>query len=70
MTLENVKVLKEVTEWEWPNHTYLLSTANDKSYGKMVAYIKSGTEEIKWFSNPMSFSKSYRKFKEVTLCLM
>jgi hypothetical protein len=67
MSFENIVVLKEVTKWDWPNHTYLLSTAADKSHGKMVAYIKSGTDEIEWFSKPMSFSKSYRKFKEVTL---
>lgn len=54
---------KEVTDWQYPNHTYGL---NDKGWA--VAYIKNGTEEVIEFKNPLKqFSKSRRKFKKVKL---
>ena len=54
---------KELTDWEYPNHTYAL---NDKGWA--VAYIKAGTEEVIEFKNPLKqFSKSRRKFKKVKL---
>jgi hypothetical protein len=30
-----MQILKEVTEWDWPNHTYLLD-----GKGYLIAYIK------------------------------
>lgn len=53
-----MKILREITDWNFPNHTYHI---NDK--GKMVAYVKAGTEEIITFSKPLSFSRSRRKFE-------
>jgi len=52
---------QEVTDWEWPNHTYILNPA-----GHCVAYVKQGTSEVIEFKNPLKqFSKSRRKFKKV-----
>tara|TARA_R110000796_G_scaffold40802_4_gene100994 strand:- start:259 stop:474 length:216 start_codon:yes stop_codon:yes gene_type:complete len=58
-----ITVYKEITDWgvkapNTPNHTYFI---NDKD--KLVAYIKSGTTEIITIKTPMSFTRSYRKFK-------
>ena len=54
---------KEVTDWQYPNHTYAL---NDKGWA--VAYIKAGTEEVIEFKNPLKqFSKTRRKFKKVKI---
>ena len=55
-----MKVVQEVTDWEWPNHTYLLDGS------LLLAYIKQGTSEPIWFKTPLRrFSTSGRKFKEL-----
>ncbi len=55
------KWLKEVTQWEWPNHTYILNKA-----GHCVAYIKRETTKVITFDHPKKqFSKTRRKFIEV-----
>lgn len=55
-------VQQEVTDWEYPNHTYLL----DKGKGWLIGYRNVLTGEIKIFKQPLKqFSKSYRKFKKV-----
>ena len=54
-----MKVLKETTKWDYPNHTYIL---NDK--GRLVGYIPFSKTKPSWFSKPMSFYKSRRTFKE------
>lgn len=56
-----MKVLKETTDWKYPNHTYFVS--DDKS--KLFAYIKSTGVKVEEFKKPIAFSTSYRKFKEV-----
>lgn len=58
-----IEVLKEVTEWEdnIPNHTYYVK----KKDGKLVAYIKKGTEEVHVFKHAMPFYKTRRKFKKL-----
>jgi len=54
------KVVQEVTDWEWPNHTYLLDGTT------LLAYIKQGTKEPIWFKHPLKrFSTAGRKFKEL-----
>jgi hypothetical protein len=54
---------KEVTDWKYPNHTYGLN-----KQGWAVAYIKSGTNEVVEFTNPLKqFSKTRRKFKKVKI---
>jgi len=52
-----IRAFKEITDWEWPNHSYAL---NDD--GKCVAYRKTGTKEWYTFKKPLPFSKSRRKF--------
>lgn len=53
------EVLQEVTNWDYPNHTYLL----DKRKGWLLGYRNVLTGEIQIYSKPMKqFSKSKRKF--------
>ena len=53
-----MKYLKEITDWEISNHTYMVNDA-----GHLVGYIKTGTKEEIIFKSPMKqFSKSRRKF--------
>jgi len=57
-----LEVLQEVTDWEYPNHTYLL----DKEKGWLVGYRSVASGEIKIYKQPMKqFSKARRKFKKV-----
>ena len=57
-----MKILKEITpDWSVPNHTYFLTDAKDK----MFAYIKASNGEFYEFTQPLPFSTSRRKFKEV-----
>jgi hypothetical protein len=62
-----MQALKETTVWPsatTPNHTYLLDG------DKLVAYIRSGTSEPKYFTSPIrGFSKSGRKFESASLAL-
>lgn len=51
-----MQILKEVTEWDWPNHTYLLD-----GKGYLIAYIKEGQDEVNRLSR-LPFSKTGRKF--------
>lgn len=56
--------LLETTDWgkeKIPNHTYILS--NNKE--KMIAYVNKLDGKLKVFTQPMSFSRTGRKFKEV-----
>ena len=55
-----MQALQEVTDWEYPNHTYLVDG------DRLVAYIKQGETAPVYFSSGIKgFSKSGRKFKEV-----
>jgi len=54
-----MKVLKETTQWNYPNHTYIF---NDKS--RLIGYIPESAQKPFWFKQPMSFYKSRRKFVE------
>lgn len=61
--MDGVTWYKEVTDWEYPNHTYGL---NDQ--GHMVAYIKASNGEMVVMKNPSKqFSKSRRKFQKVKI---
>lgn len=56
-----MRAYKEITDWEIPNHTYLLDGTN------LVAYIKEGESQPIYFKNPIKgFDKSKRKFLELT----
>lgn len=61
-----IQILKEVTVWDKahsnvPNHTYHINGA-----GKMVAYVKQGTDEVIKFKTPVSFDRRGRKFTLVS----
>jgi hypothetical protein len=56
-----IDILEEITEWDFPNHTYHV----DQHAGKMIGYVRKGTTQLETFSKPMGFSKSYRKFKKL-----
>lgn len=59
-----MKDIKEVlleTTSDLPKHTYYIDDTD-----RMAGYKKEGTEEVVWFSKPMSFSKKYRKFKKIS----
>lgn len=53
----------ETTVWEDGNkninHTYYLEG------DKMLAYVRYGTTEPKWFTNPITISRKGRKFQRV-----
>ena len=60
-SMENIVWYKEVTDWQYPNHTYGLNPA-----GHMVAYIKASNGEMVMMKNPSKqFSKTRRKFQKV-----
>jgi hypothetical protein len=58
------ETLKEISDWSCdykiPNHTYFLNRA-----GKLVAYIKEGTDDIIHLKTPIFFDKRYRKFIKI-----
>ena len=58
-----MEALKEVTVWEDStfqcNHTYLLDG------DKMLAYIKNGETSPFYFKNPITISRSRRKFEKL-----
>ena len=57
--------IKETTDWKTyntPNHIYF----TDDSKSKMFAYIKSGTNEIFEFKNPLPLRVKGRQFKTIT----
>ena len=56
-----MKILKEITEWDTPNHTYFTNDSKDKIY----AYVRASGGEVQRFRVPMKFKTSGRKFKEV-----
>lgn len=53
-----IVVLKEVTDWEYPGHTYFVDTKTSK----LLAYIKSSGTEKEVLKRPLPFSKTGRKF--------
>lgn len=62
-----MKVLQEITEWDKvdynvPNHIYIVE---DGRGGRLLGYVKQGTEEPIMFSKPFPFDRKNRKFKEL-----
>lgn len=51
----SIEVIRETTDWKYPNHVYVLQN------GQMIGYKKNGTNSFKFFS-PVHFNKKYRKF--------
>ena len=56
-----MKILRETTDWEYPNHIYYL----DDKKEFMIAFINSNTGQHKVFSKPIRFDMRYRTFEEV-----
>ena len=56
-----MRVLKEITDWATPNHTYFTNDSKDKIY----AYVKASTNQLEVLKVPLKFSTSKRKFMEV-----
>lgn len=54
-----MKIYREVTKWDWPNHDYLLHNY------KLIAYRKESSDVWEKFTKPLSFSGSRRKFIEL-----
>jgi hypothetical protein len=52
-------VMREVTNWDTPNHTYIV----DNSKSKLLGYIPVGQRTKVMFQIPMSFSNARRKFE-------
>jgi hypothetical protein len=57
------KFMKEVTVWDnnTPNHTYLVVDSKDK----MLGYIRSDSNKLEMFKQPLPFDVRRRKFKQV-----
>jgi hypothetical protein len=56
-----MRVLREITDWDIPNHIYFAS--DDKS--KIYAYIRASGTTVEQFKKPIRFSTSHRKFTEI-----
>lgn len=62
-----MRYLKEITDWSGceysvKNHTYILEKGRS---GRMLGYVKSGTDEKIMFAKPMFFDRRNRTFKEL-----
>jgi hypothetical protein len=57
-----MKLYKETTEWDTPNHTYLLDDSKQYAYG----YSIDGTEPLFMFKKPIRFDIRGRKFEFVS----
>ena len=57
----NYNFYQEITEWDVPNHTYLLNNNKDK----MIGYVPRSTGKLELFKVTMPFSTTRRKFKAV-----
>jgi len=55
---KKIEVLKETTDWAFPNHTYVLEN------GRLVAYKRKGCNELMRLS-PSTFIKKRRTFVNV-----
>ena len=56
-----MKFLRETTDWEFPNHIYVL----DDKKENMIAFINCQTNEHKVFKKPIRFDMRHRTFKEI-----
>ena len=49
-----MQVIRETTDWKYPNHVYILTG------GRLVAYKNVLNKKFSQFSKPMHFDKNYR----------
>lgn len=56
-------LLQELTDWEFPNHSYITDEKKEKAYG----YFVGGTKDPVMFGKPMRFETKRRKFKVTKL---
>jgi len=56
--MKEYNVLTEITSWEYPSHTYVLTNRNTRC----VAYYKNNGNKITKFRKKLPFSTSRRKF--------
>lgn len=52
--------VREITSWDWSNHTYFL----DDSQNKLLGYQVDGEKPVT-FTTPMDFDKRGRKFEVI-----
>ena len=57
-----MKLYRETTDWDTPNHTYLLSDTKQYMHG----YIKQGCAELEMFKAPIRFDTRGRTFQYVS----
>ena len=57
-----MKLYRETTDWDTPNHTYLLSDTKQYMHG----YIKQGCAELEMFKAPIRFDTRGRTFQFVS----
>jgi hypothetical protein len=57
-----MRLYRETTDWDTPNHTYLL----DDSKQYMHGYIKLGAADVEMFKSPIRFSTRGRSFQFVS----
>lgn len=61
---KKVQVLEEITEWEFPNHTYYI----DPDSKRMIGYRNANTGAVHVFTGKgLSFDRRNRKFKRAKL---
>jgi len=56
--MEKVNVLREVTDWEYPNHTYVTIRRNQRCIG----YYRNNVDYVE-FVKPLPFYTTRRKFE-------
>lgn len=56
-----MKIIQEITDWTWPNHTYFVSDSRDRLYG----YVRERDGAVVKLSKPIQFNVSGRKFTEI-----
>lgn len=56
-----IEILRETTEWEFPNGTYILNK------GQLVGFQKKGESEFVKFRKPLNFNKKRRTFVKLKI---
>jgi len=62
--MKDFEILRETTEWEFPNNTYALHK------GQLVGYRKPSDLKFTRFQKPLNFSKKRRTFVKIKATLL